>query len=105
MAAPHLGTYMVAGEVHAANPDHRAPGPRPPCDHDGRSAPLSCDLAGLKDVDGLGQLPGLPRAAAQLAQDAPGLELGVGALAGDRSWAWALLAPFWEAGLFRPGKE
>ena len=44
--------------------------------------PLSSDLAGLKDVDGFGQLPGLPRAAAEFAQDAPGLELGVGALAG-----------------------
>jgi NhaP-type Na+/H+ or K+/H+ antiporter len=39
-------------------------------------------LAGLKDVDGLGQLPGAPGAAAELAQDAPGLELGVGAFAG-----------------------
>jgi hypothetical protein len=39
-------------------------------------------LAGLKDVDGLGQLAGLPRAAAEFAQDAPGFELGVGALAG-----------------------
>jgi hypothetical protein len=47
----------------------------------------SCDLAGLKDVDGLGELPGVPGAAAELAQDVPVLELGVGALAGDRSWA------------------
>jgi hypothetical protein len=42
----------------------------------------SSDLAGLKDVDGFGQLPGLPGAAAEFAQDAPGLELGVGAFAG-----------------------
>jgi hypothetical protein len=42
----------------------------------------SCGLAGLKDVDGLGQLPGAPGAAAELAQDVPVLELGVGALAG-----------------------
>ena len=42
----------------------------------------SGDLAGLKDVDGLGQLPGLPGTAAELAQDAPGLELGVGAFGG-----------------------
>src|SRR6266487_2245948 len=42
----------------------------------------SSGLAGLKDVDGLGQLPGAPGAAAELAQEAPGLELGVGAFAG-----------------------
>jgi hypothetical protein len=42
----------------------------------------SSDLAGLEDVYGLGQLPGLPRAAAEFAQDAPGFELGVGAFAG-----------------------
>jgi len=42
----------------------------------------SFDLAGLKDVDGLGQLPGTPWAAAEFAQDVPGLELGVGALTG-----------------------
>jgi len=42
----------------------------------------SFDLAGLKDVDGFGELPGLPRAAAELAQDAPGFQLGVGTLAG-----------------------
>jgi hypothetical protein len=43
----------------------------------------SSDLAGLKDVDGLGQLAGPPWAAAEFAQDAPGLELGVGAFAGS----------------------
>jgi hypothetical protein len=43
----------------------------------------SSDLAGLENVDGLGQLPGPPRAAAEFAQDAPGFELGVGALAGS----------------------
>jgi len=37
---------------------------------------------GLQDVDRLGQLPGLPGAAAEFAQDAPGLELGIGSLAG-----------------------
>jgi len=35
----------------------------------------SSDLAGLEDLDGLGDLPGVPRAAAELAQGAP------------RSWA------------------
>ena len=39
-------------------------------------------LADLQYVDGLGELPGAPRAATQLAQDFPGLELGVRALAG-----------------------
>jgi deazaflavin-dependent oxidoreductase (nitroreductase family) len=33
-------------------------------------------------VDGLGQLAGAPGAAAELAHDAPGLELGIGAFAG-----------------------
>ena len=41
----------------------------------------SSDSAGLKDVDGLGQLPGTPTAAAEFAQDAPGFERGAGALA------------------------
>ena len=35
-----------------------------------------------ENVDRLGQLPGAPGAAAELAQDAPGLELGAGAFAG-----------------------
>ena len=34
-------------------------------------------LADLQNVDGLGELPGAPRAASQLAEDPPGLELGV----------------------------
>src|SRR5690349_21272586 len=38
----------------------------------------SLHLAGLKDMDGLGELPGAPGAAAELAQDVPGFELGVG---------------------------
>ena len=45
------------------------------------SAFLSCDFSGLKDVDGFGRLGGSAWAAAELAQDAPGLELGVGAFA------------------------
>ena len=39
-------------------------------------------LAGLQNVDGLGELAGAPGAAAQLAEDAPCLELGVRAPAG-----------------------
>src|ERR1700735_3009917 len=42
----------------------------------------SGDLEGLEDVDGFGDLAGVPGAAAEFAQDAPGLELGVGAFAG-----------------------
>src|SRR5690242_18896999 len=41
----------------------------------------SSDLVGLNDVDGFSELPDSPGAAAQLAQDVPGLELGVGPLA------------------------
>jgi hypothetical protein len=43
----------------------------------------SAGLAGLKDVDGFGELPGAPGTAAEFAQDAPGLELGVRPLAGS----------------------
>ncbi len=39
-------------------------------------------LADLQYVDGLGELSGAPGAAAELAEDVPGLELGVGAFAG-----------------------
>jgi hypothetical protein len=35
----------------------------------------------LQDVDGFGEPAGAPGAAAEFAQDAPGLELGVGAFA------------------------
>ena len=79
----------------ARSPDRGPPSPRPRTPtHTGRQRPQkpethhtrhdsepfsSCDLAGLKDVDGLGELPGFPGAAAEFAQDAPGLELGVGA--------------------------
>ena len=39
-------------------------------------------LADLQYVDGLGELSGAPGAAAELAEDPPGLELGVRPLAG-----------------------
>jgi hypothetical protein len=53
-----------------------------------RNEPFSSfDFAGLKDVDGPGELPGAPGAAAELLQDLPGLELGVCASSGARSWA------------------
>jgi alanine dehydrogenase len=42
----------------------------------------SCDLAGLKDVDGLGELACAPGAAAEFTQDAPGFQLGVSAFTG-----------------------
>jgi hypothetical protein len=41
----------------------------------------SCDLAGLKDMDGFGELASPPGAAAEFVQDPPGLQLGVGAFA------------------------
>jgi len=41
----------------------------------------SSDLPHLKDVDGLGDLSSFPEAAAELAQDVPGLDLGVRAIA------------------------
>jgi hypothetical protein len=57
---------------------------------------------GLEDVDGFRDLAGVPGAGAEFAQDGPGLELGVGAFAGGAQLAWAELAAFWQAGLFRP---
>jgi hypothetical protein len=54
----------------------------------------------LQGVDGLGELPGAPGTAAELAEDPPVLELGVRALAGERSCAWARLAIVWDSGLF-----
>lgn len=59
----------------------------------------SCDLAGLKDVDGFGELPGLPRAAAEFAQDAPGLQLGVGTLAGGSELGVGAVGVFLGGGL------
>jgi hypothetical protein len=53
-------------------------------------------------VDGFGELAGAPGAAAELAEDPPGLELGVRSFAGARSFACALLASFWDCGLFLP---
>jgi hypothetical protein len=52
----------------------------------------SCDLAGLRDVDGLGELPGAPRAAAQPAQMCEVLSWALARSPGLRSWAWARLA-------------
>ena len=66
-----IGTVSAAGS-------RRSSISAPPC-----IEPFSsCDLVGLKDVDGFGDLPGSPGAAAEFAQDPPGLELGVRALAG-----------------------
>src|SRR5262249_26044273 len=50
----------------------------------------SGDFAGLKDVDGFSELPGAPGAAAELAQDVPGLELGIGPLGSQRGERLAL---------------
>jgi hypothetical protein len=57
-------------------------------------------------VNGLGELTGAPRAAAELTEHVPGLEQVLSwAFArspGDRSFACALLACFWDSGLFLP---
>jgi hypothetical protein len=53
-------------------------------------------------VDSFGQLTGAPRAAAELAQDPQGLELGVGPLAAAAQPGMGRLASFCEASLFRP---
>ncbi len=60
------------------------------------------NLAGLKDVDGFGEPPGLPPAAAEFAQDAPGFELGVGAFAGAAQLGVGAIGGLCEAGLFFP---
>jgi hypothetical protein len=62
----------------------------------------SSDFAGLKNVDGLDELPGPPWAAAELFQDSPCLELGVGALAWAAELRRARLAVFCEVGLLLP---
>ena len=49
-----------------------------------------------------GRLAGAPGAAAGLAEDALGLELGVRALAGRAEFRVRLAAPFWDSGLFFP---
>ena len=50
-------------------------------------------------MDGFGELPGASRAAAEFAQDAPGLELDVGALGGNAAGGWARLARLLRCGL------
>ena len=63
-------------------------------------------LADLQNLDGLGELSGAPGAEAELAEDMPGLELVLSwafALSpGERSYACALSACFWDSGLFFP---
>jgi hypothetical protein len=56
-------------------------------------------LADLKDVDGFGELPGAPGAAAEFAQDPPGLELGVGPLAGSAEPGVGAVGLFLRGGL------
>jgi hypothetical protein len=54
----------------------------------------SGDFAGLKDVDGFGELPGAPGAAAQLAQDVPGLEPMPLSLSGDHGSDLQICSPW-----------
>lgn len=49
-------------------------------------------------ADGLDEFPGLPGAAAELLETAPGLELGACLFARPRSLAWARLAILWDSG-------
>jgi hypothetical protein len=57
----------------------------------------------FQGVDCLGELPGAPGAAAELAEDTPGFKLGVRALAGcAKPGAGARLACFCDSGLFFP---
>jgi hypothetical protein len=56
----------------------------------------------FKGVDGLGELACTPGAAAELAEDAPGLELGVRALAGAAEPGVGAVGLFFDSGLFFP---
>ena len=84
------------------DPDHAAPCRELILLHDIESFPSCLCLAGLRYVDGLGELSGTPGAAAELAQDAPGLELGVGALAGCTGLCVGAVGFFLGSGLFFP---
>jgi hypothetical protein len=65
-------------EVVMASPARTAVLPRP-----GQAvSPSSPEFAGLTHVDGFGQLPCPPGAAAEFAQDAPGFKAGVAAFTG-----------------------
>jgi hypothetical protein len=57
---------------------------------------------GLQYVDSLGELTSSPGAAAELAEDAAGLELAFARSPGTRSQAWAPSASFWKFGVFFP---
>ena len=59
-------------------------------------------FAGLQNVDGFGQLPGAPGAAVELAKDAPGFELGVGAFAGAAEPGMSAVRLFLRGGLVPP---
>jgi hypothetical protein len=62
----------------------------------------SCDLAGLKDVDGFGELPGAPGKQRSLRRMRKFLSWAFARSPGLRSLAWARLASFCETGLPRP---
>src|SRR2546421_6974641 len=62
----------------------------------------SSDFAGPKHVDGFGELSGAPGAAAELAQGAPGFELGIGALAGSAQPGMSPAGLFLRGGLVPP---
>jgi hypothetical protein len=53
-------------------------------------------------VDGLGEFPGVPRAAAQLTENSPGLELRVRPLAGGAEFRVGAVGLFLRLGLVLP---
>src|SRR6185437_7477091 len=59
-------------------------------------------LAKLQYMDGLGELTGAPRAAAELTKNFQLLSWAFARSPGARSRAWARLASFWDSGLFLP---
>ena len=59
-------------------------------------------FAELQYVDGLGELTGAPAAAAEFGEDLQVLSWAFALSPGARSFACALLACFWESGLFFP---
>jgi hypothetical protein len=95
------GTIALGGKVPNATAAYMQAFKLPLLNCEPFSSWLCCvDLQGM---DGLGKFPGTPGTAAELAEDSRGLEPGVGALAGARSFTWAPLACFCDSGLSFPG--
>jgi len=63
------------------------------------SEPFYHMISGLKNVDRFPQLPGSQGAAVELAQDRPGLELGIGAFTGAAQPGMSAVGVLLRAGL------